>query len=85
VFTIVGFVIGLAGGAAGTAAWLLSEPAAGTPAPDSLSGRLDLVKARLEEALAEGRHAGAETENRLRHELDSYRRHPDRPGTSSVR
>jgi hypothetical protein len=84
-FAIVSFVVGLAGGAAGTAAWLLSEPGESTPVPESLGDRLETVKSRLDEAMAEGKRAGAETENRLRLELEAYRRGSDRPGASPLR
>jgi hypothetical protein len=72
-------LIGFAGGAGGTASWLLSlpekasEPAVPT-SPDSARARIELVRTRLSEALAEGQRAGAETEQRLQQELDSYRR-----------
>jgi hypothetical protein len=77
------FLVGLAGGAGGAAAWLLSEPAPALPVGTPLRDRLEELKVRFEAALAEGARAGQETENRLRHELDTYRRHPDRPATSS--
>lgn len=80
---LVLFGIGLASGAGGTAAWLLSEP--GSPALSNvpMAERLDVLKQRLDVARAEGAAAGAETQNRIRHELDAYRLHPDRPGISS--
>lgn len=81
-FVIFGFVAGLAGGAAATAAWLLSETGGTTSSTSAPADRLGELRIRFERALADGKHAGAETENRLRHELDAYRKRPDRPGTS---
>ena len=80
---LVLFTMGLAGGAVGATAWFLSEPGsaglAGTPLPE----RLEEVKQRLNVALADGAKAGEETENRVRHEFETYRLHPDRPGAST--
>ncbi len=80
---LVLLTMGVAVGAAGTTAWLLSEPGSsgltGTPLPE----RLEEVKRRLNAALADGAKAGEETENRVRHEFETYRSHPDRPGASS--
>ena len=80
---LVLFTVGLAGGAGGTTAWLLSEPGSGQPSGIDMPERLNELKRRLNVALAEGAKAGAETENRIRHEFDTYRLHPDRPATSS--
>lgn len=80
---LVLFGIGLAGGAGGATAWLLSEPGSSDPHGSALPERLNELKRRFSAALAEGEKAGEETENRIRHEFDAYRRHPDRPGTSS--
>lgn len=72
-------LFGAGAGAAGTASWLLSlpetpeEPAV-SASPDSLQARLNLLRGRLAEAVAEGERAGAETERRLNAELDAYRR-----------
>lgn len=72
-------LFGVGAGAAGTASWLLSLPE--TPAepavpagPDSLQARVDLLRGRLNQAVAEGERTGAETERRLKVELDAYRR-----------
>jgi hypothetical protein len=97
------FLVGLAGGAGGVTAWLLSEPspAGGEPssagteqqpqihlrtsasprfvARDDLQKRLDDLKVRWSEALAEGRRAGQETEERLRRELDADRKGQTQP------
>lgn len=74
------FLGGLLAGTSVSAAWLLSDP----EVVSSGSGnRLDALKARLDRAVADGRRAGEETANRVRHELDANRLHPDRPGTSS--
>jgi hypothetical protein len=81
--TILGFLFGVAGGGAGTAAWLLSDNTGEGGGRSDSAERLELLRARLEAAIGEGKRAGAETENRLRHELDAFRRHPDRPGISS--
>ena len=80
---LVLFTIGLAGGAGGSTAWLLSDPETPQSSGIAVPERLDELKRRLNVALAEGAKAGQETENRIRHEFDAYRRHPDRPGTSS--
>jgi hypothetical protein len=77
------FTVGLAGGAGGATAWLLSEPSPSQPSGTAMPERLNELKQRLNAALAEGAKAGEETENRIRHEFDTYRRHPDRPGASS--
>jgi hypothetical protein len=72
-------LIGLGSGAAGTASWLLSlpetpsEPAVPTSA-DSLQARIESVRMRLSQAIAEGQRAGADAEQRLKLELDSYRK-----------
>jgi hypothetical protein len=72
------FLLGLAGGAGGVTAWLLSEPS--TPedtvptTPGDLQVRLNDLKIRWNEALAEGKRAGQEAEERLRGELDAYRK-----------
>ena len=72
-------LVGLGAGAAGATSWLLSlpetpvEPA--VPAgPDSLQARVDLLRVRLSQAIAQGERAGEETERRLKVELDAYRR-----------
>jgi hypothetical protein len=80
---LVLFTIGLAGGAGGTTAWLLSEPDSARSSGIAMPERLNELKKRLNVALAEGAKASEETENRIRHEFDTYRLHPDRPGTSS--
>lgn len=72
-------LVGIGGGAAGTASWLLSLPEAPSePAlpssTDSLQARINLARTRLAVAVAEGQRAGAETERRLKQELDSYRK-----------
>lgn len=72
-------LVGFAGGAAGTASWLLSLPESPSepviPASaQTLQERVDVVRARAAQAIAEGQRAGAETEKRLKAELDSYRR-----------
>lgn len=76
---MIGFFLGLAGGAGATAGWLLSEPDAGTLTPSGPNDRLLLLRSRFESALAQGKRAGNETEVRLRRELDAYRRDPQRP------
>lgn len=67
-------------GAASAAAWLLSEPEAAPASSTSVSSvagdRLGELKVRFSEALAEGTRAGAETESRLRGQLNTYRRPP---------
>lgn len=72
-------LFGAGAGAAGAASWLLSLPE--TPAqplvpasPDSVQARLNLLRTRLAQAMAEGERAGDDTERRLKVELDAYRR-----------
>jgi hypothetical protein len=72
-------LFGGAAGAAGATAWLVSEP--GSPHvptiptdSESLQARLADLQVRLREALAEGDRAGRETEERLRRDLEAYRR-----------
>jgi hypothetical protein len=77
---LVLFVIGLAGG---TVAWLLSEPGPSIPPGAPMAERLNALKRHVNAARVEGKVAGTETENRIRHEFETYRLHPDRPGTSS--
>lgn len=72
-------LIGLAAGTAGTASWLLALPeraseSAVPTSPDSVRARVEVARTRFSEAIAEGQRAGAETEQRLKQELDSYRR-----------
>lgn len=71
-------LMGLGAGATGATSWLLSLPdAPDEPAipmnGDSLRARLDLLRLRLSDAVADGRRAGNETELRLKGELDAYR------------
>lgn len=84
-FKLVLIVLGAAAGATGASAWLLSEPtvpAGSTPtAPDALQVRPQVLNARIKQAVADGQKAGRDTEDRLRRELDMYRR-GDRPPTS---
>lgn len=82
---MIRFVIGVVAGAAGATAWLLSTPEpsqARGSATDLLGTRGQTLKARINEALAEGRAAEHETENRLTHQFETFRRHPNRPATS---
>jgi hypothetical protein len=83
VLKLVLLLIGLAGGAASTAAWLVSRPSSSSAQAltgrDGFEGRLNELKSRFNEALAEGEQAGAETERRLRQELAALRTNPDRP------
>lgn len=78
------FLLGLAAGAASATAWLLGE--SGSVPPGGTASTNDpwqQFRARLNEALAAGNRAGAETENRVRHEFETWRLHPDRPNTST--
>ncbi|MGH2442246.1 MAG: hypothetical protein ACRDFX_03660 [Chloroflexota bacterium] len=87
--TIFGFVLGVAGGAAGTAAWLLTEPDAGSERPwyggdsPSIPGRVNALQTRFQEAVAAGKLAGAERQTQVRNELETYRGHPERAATPS--
>lgn len=84
-FKVVLILLGAAVGASGASAWLLSEPyapAGSTPtAPDALEGRAQTLSARIKQAVADGQRAGSDTEDRLKRELDMYRRGV-RPPTS---
>lgn len=80
---LVLFTLGIAAGAGGATAWLLSESGSAGLTGTALPERLEEVKRRLDVALAEGARAGEETENRIRHEFETDRLHPDRPGASS--
>jgi hypothetical protein len=82
-FKLLLFVVGLAGGAGSAAAWLLSEPGPGVPAGTPMAERLDELKRRFNAARTEGEIAGKESENRVRHEFETTRLHPHRPGSSS--
>jgi hypothetical protein len=83
-FKLLLFVVGLAGGAGGAMAWLLSEPGPGVPAGTPLVERLNELKRRFDAARTEGEIAGKESENRVRHDFETTRLHPDRPGSSST-
>ncbi|HLJ69485.1 MAG TPA: hypothetical protein VKX16_19190 [Chloroflexota bacterium] len=74
-FAIVTLLFGAVVGAAGTTAWLLSEPDGTLPATPSpgLDERLQVLQTRFKGALAEGQAAGHETEARLRSQLDQMR------------
>jgi hypothetical protein len=72
-------LFGAGGGAAGAASWLLSQPE--TPSEpvipasgDGIKERVDLVRARLLQAVAEGRLAGEQTEVQLKQQLEAYRK-----------
>lgn len=82
---LVLFVLGAAGGVAASSLWLLvdSAPDVAGAAPPTVRDRIDHLRRRFDLARLEGARAREETENRLRHELAAFRRHPDRPGTSS--
>lgn len=77
------FLFGLAGGAGGVTAWLLSQPSPTgetvPTSPNDLQVRLNDLKIRWDEALVVGRRAGRETEERLRRELDAYRKGEAQP------
>lgn len=76
-FKLILLLFGVALGAGGTTAWLLSEPGVGAPPAGSLGGslqeRLKELTDRFNAAKAEGERVGGETEQRLRRELDVYR------------
>jgi hypothetical protein len=80
---LVLFLIGLAIGAGGTVAWVLSESGTSVPAEAPTADRLNELKRRFNAARAEGEIAAKEAENRVQHEFESYRLRPERPGTSS--
>lgn len=80
---MLGFLLGAVVGGSGVAAWLLSTPGT-TNSVSQLAAneRIQLLQSRFNEAVAEGKKAGTETENRVRHQYEAYRRHPDRPAFS---
>ena len=82
-FKVILFGIGVAGGAGGTLAWLLSTPNSAGVVGVTPANRVDELKQRFEAARAEGVIAGKEAANRVRHDFEAYRLHPDRPGTST--
>lgn len=57
-------------------------PGTSTTLADDLKVRLEELKMRFLEARAEGERAGSETEQRLRRELDAYRKNPSHPEAS---
>jgi hypothetical protein len=78
-FKLFLFLLSAAAGAAGATAWLVSEPSSPNEPeiptdPESLQARLEELRIRFNEALAEGERAGRETEERLRRDLEAYRR-----------
>ncbi len=78
-------VLGLAGGAGGATAWLLSEPDP-TSAPVTPLGsqdRLTALKSRFQLALAEGVRSQQETEIRMQTEFATLRKHPKQAAISS--
>ena len=81
---LAGFIVGLALGAAGAASWLTSEPEPGASPHASgnpLEARVSELKARVTRALAEGKQAGAGTEDRMRQELQNRRQAARRPSS----
>lgn len=76
---VILLLFGSALGATGATAWLVSEPSSPNESvvptdSESLQARLAELRIRLNEALAEGERAGRETEERLRRDLEAYRR-----------
>ncbi len=76
----VGLVLGLAVGAAATAAWLLSEPDVQSTGISEVTvsnvnqvaiDRWHILRDRFQAALAEGRREGAATEKRMREQLQA--------------
>lgn len=78
-FKILLVLVGAAAGAVGSTSWLLSDPSRpGAPTfptnPDSLQARWQDLKSRVGQSLADGEAAKEDTEQRLRRELDAYRK-----------
>lgn len=75
-FKLILLLLGLAAGAGGATAWLLSEPGVGgatAPPGNTLQARLQELQERFNAAKAEGERVGGQTEQQLRRELDAYR------------
>jgi hypothetical protein len=75
-------MVGLAAGAAGATAWLLSEPGQEMQPDSTAPGggianvaheRLNVLKERVNAALEEGKQASIATEDRMRGQLEAYR------------
>lgn len=75
---VILLIAGLAGGAGGATAWLLSEPEPGSAVP-APGDRLGEARQRFQTALAVGKAEGAATESRMRQQLDAYRTGGGRP------
>jgi hypothetical protein len=70
-------LVGLASGAGGATAWLLSEPDSAAQQPSlDLQERRQTLQERMQRAIKDGERAGKETEDRLRRQFDSYRARP---------
>jgi hypothetical protein len=67
---------------AGGAVPLPAPPGTPLPPMDDLKARLENLKIRFQEAHAEGERAGQETEQRLRGDLEAYRKNPSHPRSS---
>lgn len=57
-------------------------PGMATTLVDDLRRRLEVLEIRFREARAAGERAGNETEERLRRELEAYRKNPSHPEKS---
>ena len=73
-FKLIAFFFGLAMGAAAAIGWLLSEPESPQTTRVTPGDRVSEARERFSTALQEGNRIKAETEVRLRTQLDSYRR-----------
>ncbi|GAC1446145.1 MAG: hypothetical protein NVSMB52_09730 [Chloroflexota bacterium] len=78
---VLGITVSLV--AAGT--WILSTPdvpQVGLSFMDGLGQRGVTLKGRVHAALDDGKRAQHDTQNRLEHQYQTFRLHPDRPATS---
>ncbi len=71
-------LLGVTTGALGSLYWLIGVPegnaGGGTREAGTLQERWETLRARLEEAILEGERVGKETEERLRLDLEAYRK-----------
>lgn len=77
-FALFGLLLGIGGGAAGTAAWLLSEPGPEVTGDGMAQGRLAELKLRWRRAVTQGKLAGEETEESLKRDLHALQKDPHR-------
>ncbi len=70
-FALLGFVAGIAIGAAGAVSWLLGKPAPRGDAELPQQSPVAEIRQAVEEAVQQGKIAGAEAERRKRQEFEA--------------